>query len=665
MTTGLLEEIVGAPDRDDLPGGLGVVSVSDQDEAGFLAEVGARERARVDLVRRGIDHGSWAEIDLEGLVEDLLVGEHAWRQRWVDARPIVLRGQLDDRLPAFAPLLAERAKLQKPLLKKRGIEQLIDAGLGRLDARFDPLGEAEGRDLERAAGGDPERDLARRFLAFAGVPDFWVKSQQLSTTAQDHSVRLRLSFGAERDHDASNDEVRQRVVAALGTALLPETELLRGDDELLGMLDAFDRDEEDTGDLYLTQDIAYWNAPNGGALMHHDAFDEEYEERQRAVVYAQLTGATAWIALSTQELAARVVEFTELIAEGEMPWLRDVLFRGERGKALQKKILKGGRFVYAELERPGCGQLGRIVNRGPEFTSLLADAGHAFFLRAGDVVVLPNHGFGHTTLHSVWCASDEPAYSLSLALRRGVGEVAAPAGPGASDRHDPRAPSTAPPAAGHDSPEPHPEALPFDPENPHGPRFDWRTRYVEDHTPWDLGGPHPGLVAWLEGQGADLPRGRAFVPGCGKGHDALQLARHGYGVDAIDLVDLCGEHFVEQLEALGGSFHVDNVLTLDPAAVGGPWDLCYEHTIFCAIDPSQRPDFGAAMARCVKPGGHLVSFLFPTNKPLDAGGPPHRATPADLAEALGEAFELIEEAPTNAGELQRNWTERRVLFRRV
>jgi hypothetical protein len=71
----------------------------------------------------------------------------------------------------------------------------------------------------------------------------------------------------------------------------------------------------------------------------------------------------------------------------------------------------------AELALPGQGVLGPLVNRGPEFTSFLADAGHASVLAAGDAIVLPNRGLRATCLHSVFCASDEIGYSLSMALR--------------------------------------------------------------------------------------------------------------------------------------------------------------------------------------------------------------------------------------------------------
>lgn len=204
--------------------------------------------------------------------------------------------------------------------------------------------------------------------------------------------------------------------------------------------------------------------------------------------------------------------------------------------------------------------------------------------------------------------------------------------------------------------------------DPLAPRFDWRGKYAEDLTPWDLGGEHPGLAAWLLGEGAKFARGKAIVPGCGKGHDPLFLARAGLEVDAIDVVDLCAGHFAAELEKLGGRFQVTNFLAFDADNVEqhhGPWDLLFEHTIFCAIDPQQRQAFGAAAAASVRPGGHLISFLFPIDKPTEEGGPPHRATPDELCAALGEAFELIDsrDGPAGAPE-RRNWKERQLLFRR-
>jgi hypothetical protein len=83
---------------------------------------------------------------------------------------------------------------------------------------------------------------------------------------------------------------------------------------------------------------------------------------------------------------------------------------------LQRMIARFGR-VRKELGKPGCGRLGPLVGRGPEFTALLADAGHAFVLEPGDGIVLPNQGLECTCMHSVFCASQETTYGVSMAVR--------------------------------------------------------------------------------------------------------------------------------------------------------------------------------------------------------------------------------------------------------
>ena len=201
------------------------------------------------------------------------------------------------------------------------------------------------------------------------------------------------------------------------------------------------------------------------------------------------------------------------------------------------------------------------------------------------------------------------------------------------------------------------------------PRYDWRARYVEEHTPWDLGGHHPGLERWWAAEGQKLGIESALVPGCGRGHDVIFLARAGLRVGAVDVVDLAAEPFVEELTERGGEFHLKNFLEWesgrDPAELGGPYDLVFEHTIFCAIEPAQRPAFGRAAAACVRPGGYLFSLLFPNDKPAEDGGPPHRAEPEQLAAALGDAFELVHSNPSRAlPRGRRQWRESRLLFRR-
>jgi hypothetical protein len=144
------------------------------------------------------------------------------------------------------------------------------------------------------------------------------------------------------------------------------------------------------------------------------------------VVYVQLAGRTAWVALSIEDLSRRVIEFVEYMQEGELAWVREDLFPDrETFQWLERMVARFGR-VRKELGKPGCGRLGPLVGRGPEFTSLLADAGHGFILEPGDGIVLPNQGLECTCMHSVFCASPEPTYGVSMAVREARPTVPAP-----------------------------------------------------------------------------------------------------------------------------------------------------------------------------------------------------------------------------------------------
>lgn len=61
----------------------------------------------------------------------------------------------------------------------------------------------------------------------------------------------------------------------------------------------------------------------------------------------------------------------------------------------------------------------------------------------------------------------------------------------------------------------------------------WRT--VRNLQAFDTGMPTPALVKLIN-EGS-IPNGRAFVPGCGRGHDVFALAspdRHVVGLDLVE-----------------------------------------------------------------------------------------------------------------------------------
>lgn len=184
---------------------------------------------------------------------------------------------------------------------------------------------------------------------------------------------------------------------------------------------------------------------------------------------------------------------------------------------------------------------------------------------------------------------------------------------------------------------------------------EWGERYATGFTPWDVGGPHPELVARLaEGR---LPEpGRALVPGCGYGHDAVALAQAGWQVTAVDFAPELQQVVPKVLAPYGGRFLNVDALGLE---VDEPFDLIFDHTFFCAIHPSRRPEHGAMVRRLLGPGGTLAMIVYPPGEPVT--GPPWGMEPSHVLEALGPGFEVLAHQavghPVPRRENQERWLE--------
>jgi hypothetical protein len=288
--------------------------------------------------------------------------------------------------------------LRRPARLEKFLRTRFECGALRKAARLD----------------DRERDLEKFFVGDAetGRP-LWVKSATLTSPGTNFSGRVRFSFGKEGDDDASTDERAHERVSRLARTCLPVADALAKSRSRMNLLARLAG-----GPVLLTQQIAYWNAPEGGALLHHDAFHEPSRTRQRGVCYVQLSGATIWLALCTRDLVRHVREFVAALAAGVAPWIVSDGFGGSRRFARVARRARDDAFLEAELTSPGCGVFARLVNDSPEFLAILVDAGHSWRLEAGDAIVLPNFGHRRTCLHAVWCAGKTPGAALSMAIRR-------------------------------------------------------------------------------------------------------------------------------------------------------------------------------------------------------------------------------------------------------
>jgi 2-polyprenyl-3-methyl-5-hydroxy-6-metoxy-1,4-benzoquinol methylase len=175
---------------------------------------------------------------------------------------------------------------------------------------------------------------------------------------------------------------------------------------------------------------------------------------------------------------------------------------------------------------------------------------------------------------------------------------------------------------------------------------EWEERYRRGDTPWEKGAPHPALVAWLEKHALT---GRVLVPGCGSGHDVRALAARGAEVVGLDIAPSAIRAARHHLPVGRESYEVGDFFR-PPAAWRGAFDGLFEHTCFCAIDPSLREAYARSAATVLRPGGHFLAIFYLDPGPED--GPPFGCTKAGLDVLFSPAFRLLEERdmlPTHPG----------------
>lgn len=197
--------------------------------------------------------------------------------------------------------------------------------------------------------------------------------------------------------------------------------------------------------------------------------------------------------------------------------------------------------------------------------------------------------------------------------------------------------------------------------------MDWEERYKTNDTPWEMGEPSPGLVEFL---GQHPVTGRVLVPGCGFGHDVRAIAYAGAGKADVLGIDLAssaiqGARVLSACDAAGGHYEQGDLFALPPR-YQGVFNWVFEHTCFCAIDPSLREQYGNAVADALKPHGRLLAVFFlnperDPGEPADAG-PPFGVSTAELDALFNPRFELLRDWLPNRAYPDREGRERMRLY---
>ncbi len=161
----------------------------------------------------------------------------------------------------------------------------------------------------------------------------------------------------------------------------------------------------------------------------------------------------------------------------------------------------------------------------------------------------------------------------------------------------------------------------------------WTQKYESKLTPWDLNEASPSLIWAL--QKFKLPRMRVAVLGCGRGHDAYHFALQGHKTTGFDF---SAKALLEAQKLYGQS----NNLTWVQQDVFNfnsdyfeQFDLVFDHTLFCAVDPDKRQSLVKTWERLLTDQGQILGIFFTMPK---TNGPPYGSTENEISERLSAYF---------------------------
>ncbi|MDM4767960.1 methyltransferase domain-containing protein [Pelomonas sp. SE-A7] len=155
-----------------------------------------------------------------------------------------------------------------------------------------------------------------------------------------------------------------------------------------------------------------------------------------------------------------------------------------------------------------------------------------------------------------------------------------------------------------------------------GPSIEfWQQRFETGQTGWDRGAPHPQLQRWLDA-GLLQPGHSVLVPGCGRGHELVPLARAGLLVRGLDYTPAAVVEARSRVEAAGlhasqAAVEQADVLQWQASQM---LDRIYEQTCLCALHPDHWLAYAAQLHTWLKPGGLLLGLFMQARRDSAAEG---------------------------------------------
>lgn len=165
--------------------------------------------------------------------------------------------------------------------------------------------------------------------------------------------------------------------------------------------------------------------------------------------------------------------------------------------------------------------------------------------------------------------------------------------------------------------------------------------------PWEFDRTPPELIEVAE----RLCPGRALELGCGTGRQAIELARRGWDVTAVDYVPAAIDQACSRAEEQGAMvrFLIGDVTRLDELPLGDPFDVVYDNKCFHGLPAAARPLYSAAIPKACRAGATFLLWALPGSSTRRRLGMPAGVDPADVERAFRDAFKVRRHQPARGG----------------
>jgi len=170
--------------------------------------------------------------------------------------------------------------------------------------------------------------------------------------------------------------------------------------------------------------------------------------------------------------------------------------------------------------------------------------------------------------------------------------------------------------------------------------INWEDLYQENNMGWDRGGISPALTHALAHGLENTPR--ILIPGCGLGHEVLELARLGFDVTALDIAPTAIQRLKDTLqqENLEATLICGDLFDYKPKTA---FDAMYEQTCLCALPLERRAAYAAKIQSWIRSGGSLYFSMMQTG---EASGPPFHCDWLEMQQLFDdEHWQWQNEAP--------------------